>query len=483
VFAAAWTSRAAGGSDSSCYVLQAEAFAHGHASLHSPIAALLPDLPNAIFAPTGFVPSPRAFGDAVPICAPGLALAMAGPFLLWPGTVFLVVPVAAAWLVWLTFQYARRVGDDVAGAGAAILVACSPIFLYQAVQPMSAVPAAAAWTAALVAATPFAAGAWMSMAILIRPNLALLVVVLLIFRLTEAGGKRAADGGEGRPADRLTRLLRFGLALSPGLLVLVALNAARYGSPVATGYGSTDALFAWAHVPANLTRYPRWLIETQTPFVLLALAAPWVLRRDSPGLRLSVAALVATALLAATYLAYTVFDDWWYLRFLLPALPTVIGLSMVVLMALVRAVPRTVRLGIACLVCVALTGWYVHVARARHALDLQALEARFALAGEYAGRALPRTAVILAVQESGSIRFHGHRDTLAWDAIPPDQLDATVQRLREAGRVVYLALEEAEEPPFRLRFAGQRAGRLDWRPDAEIRAAVRVHFYTVPLAR
>ena len=38
------------------------------------------------------------------------------------------------------------------GACAAVLlVACSPIFLYQAVQPMSDVPAAALWLAALVA--------------------------------------------------------------------------------------------------------------------------------------------------------------------------------------------------------------------------------------------------------------------------------------------------------------------------------------------
>ena len=60
VFALAWSSRAAGGSDSSCYVLQAEAFAHGHATLDNAVARVLTDAPNAVFAPAGFLPSPAA---------------------------------------------------------------------------------------------------------------------------------------------------------------------------------------------------------------------------------------------------------------------------------------------------------------------------------------------------------------------------------------------------------------------------------------
>src|ERR1043166_7213634 len=40
VVSTAWNTRAAGGSDSSCYVLQADAFAHGHATLDNPVAPL-----------------------------------------------------------------------------------------------------------------------------------------------------------------------------------------------------------------------------------------------------------------------------------------------------------------------------------------------------------------------------------------------------------------------------------------------------------
>src|SRR5262245_29203943 len=43
VVSIAWNTRAVGGSDSSCYVLQADAFAHGEALLRHPLAEAIPD--------------------------------------------------------------------------------------------------------------------------------------------------------------------------------------------------------------------------------------------------------------------------------------------------------------------------------------------------------------------------------------------------------------------------------------------------------
>jgi hypothetical protein len=473
VFGLAWSSRAAGGSDSSCYVLQAEAFAHGHATLVNPAAQLLPDTPNAVFAPTGFVPG-REHGHAVPICAPGLALAMAGVYLFRPAAVFLVVPISAALLVWLTFLYGRRLDDAVTGASAAVLAACSPILLYQAVQPMSDVPAAAAWLAALVSTSPFAAGAWMSVAILTRPNLILLAPLLALSAMRERRARRAGQGD-----TRQTALIAFATGMVPGFLVLLALNAARYGSPLATGYGSTEALFARAHVYANLLRYLRWVLETETPLVLLALGAPFVLRRDPARARLAWVSLAATALLLATYFAYTVFDDWWYIRFLLPAIPLLLALSLAVLRRLTSGLPDAAA-QVALVMAVALLAVDgVHVARGRHAMELQTLESRFVLTGEYAARMLPANAVVVAGQQSGSIRFHGHRETIAWDAIAPDQLDATIGMLRQRGGAVYLALEDGEEPAFRRRFSGQEYGSLEWPPQAIVDGPTRVRVFAV----
>ena len=472
VFAIAWTSRAAGGSDSSCYVLQAEAFAHGRATLANPVAQALPRMPNAVFAPTGFLPSPRVYGAAVPICAPGLALAMAVAYRVHPGAVFLVVPMAAALLVWVTFLYGRGVDGEFTGACAAVLVACSPILLYQAVQPMSDVPAAAAWVAALVSASPFAAGAWASVAVLLRPNLALLVPLALIAR------------GRGQPPSAARgpwiRALLFATGAVPGMIVLLALNGARYGSPLASGYGDTGVLFSWTHVTANAPRYARWMLETHTPFVLLALAAPWAFRRDPGRARLAWVSLASVALLAGTYLAYTVFDDWWYIRFLLPAVPILLTLGVAVLSASTgRWRSTSSGRAVIAAICAAISIWYVSVARGRQVLDLQRLEARFAATGDSARLTLPPDAVVLAVQQSGSIRFHGHRDTLAWDAIPADALDRTIDELRRSGRAVYVALEDEEEARFRQRFTGQRNGALDWPPVAEVRAAPHVRIYPV----
>ena len=93
---------------------------------------------------------PRAPCEAVPICGPGLALVMAGALAGPPRRGLSRRPAVRGAPVWLTFVFGRRLDDEVTGASAAVLLACSPIFLYQAVQPMSDVPAAALWLAALV---------------------------------------------------------------------------------------------------------------------------------------------------------------------------------------------------------------------------------------------------------------------------------------------------------------------------------------------
>ena len=480
-FSIAWSSRVAGGSDSSCYVLQADAFAHGRATLHNSAASVLPDAPGAVFAPIGFVASRAQRAEAVPICGPGLALLMAGPLLIHRDAVFLVVPVFAGLLVWLTFVFGRRVDDEVTGACAAVLLACSPIFLYQAVQPMTDVPAAALWMAALTATARgdrrgvIVGGICASLAVLMRPNFALLVLppAFLAFRL------KAETTGTDRVVSALRRNVLFLLAMVPGFLVLLSLNAARYGAPLASGYGDTGPLFSVAHLAPNAARYARWLLETHTPFLLLALAAPWAIARDDGTRRLALVSLAGVALLVATYLAYTVFDDWWYTRFLLPALPILLALSVAVALAVASRLwgSRAGRVGVAAGLCLALGPWYVHQARARHALGLQSLESRFAIAGRYAARALPANAVVLSMQQSGSLRFHGGRDTIAWDAIRPDALDRTIATIRSAGRVPFIVLEDAEEPAFRRRFAAERFGRLEWPPQAEIHAPVRVRVY------
>jgi len=463
VVATAWNTRAAGGSDSSCYVLQADAFAHGRAVLPPPLAGTISDALPAMLAPTGFIPSPRDPFAAVPICAPGLALAMAVVRPLGKNAVFIIVPVCAACAIWLTFVFARRAADEVTGAAAACLLACSPVFLYQAVQPMSDVPATLFCLAALTAtargdrAGQIAGGVCASVAVLVRPNLALAIVPLLWLLPDRRAGAR------------------WIVSAMPALTTLAALNAIRYGSPFATGYGSTGALFSMGHVAPNLARYPRWFVETESPLAILAVAAPWVMRGDRQRLRLAIVALVSCVLIAAPYLAYTVFDDWWYLRFLLPALPIVFVYAVALVL---RVFPDRVRPAAALLLASGLCGWCLHVAAARHVFELQGLESRFVRTGRYAA-ATPEETVFIAGQQTASIRYYGDRATLAWDAIPPDRLDLVVAGLERRGARVMVALEDAEAASFRARFAAERLGPLDWRPAEDLRAAVRVRIWDV----
>jgi hypothetical protein len=116
------------------------------------------------------------------------------------------------------------------------------------------------------------------------------------------------------------------------------------------------------------------------------------------------------------------------------------------------------------------------VAEARQVLALRALESRFVRAGDLAGRSA-ENAVFIAGQQTGSIRFHGGRATLAWDGIRPDQLDVVISTLESHGHHVYAALEDAETEPFRRRFAAQQPGALAWRPLEELPAPARVRVW------
>src|SRR5262249_26988624 len=160
--------------------------------------------------------------------------------------------------------------------------AVSPIFLVQLVQPMSDVPAAAWWllTVVLIVGRPngraqaFGSGFAASMGVLTRPNLLPLALVAAGYLAwAPAVDERLAGDA---PRYRRRAILGFVAGLAPGLIVLGLLQRSMYGSPFATGYGSLGGMFSLAHVAPNLQRYPRWLVDTQTPLIVLALVAPWL---------------------------------------------------------------------------------------------------------------------------------------------------------------------------------------------------------------
>src|SRR5438094_451913 len=100
--------------------------------------------------PIGYRPSLTP-GRNVPVPAPGLPLAMAvASKIAGPSAVYIVVPIFGGLAVWLTYLLGERTFGPRTGFLAAILLTCSPIFLFQSLEPMSDVPATAWWLAAWV---------------------------------------------------------------------------------------------------------------------------------------------------------------------------------------------------------------------------------------------------------------------------------------------------------------------------------------------
>ncbi len=479
--AARWGSFVAGGSDSFCYLHQAERWASGRLQVVEPLALQMP-WPNAplSFAPAGHVPSSTVPGAIVPICPAGLSILMAFAVLLGgSGAALIVVPLCGAVLLLATAVVGGRFSPRV-GVVAAALLACSPVFLYQVFQPMSDVPAAAFWMLAVAWATGtsrragVAAGLAAGVAILIRPNLVPLGVVLGLFLLLRP---------ERRWRQRLTMAAQYATGCALGCVAVAAIQQHFYGSPFSSGYGPLTVLFAMDHVAPNLSRYLAWTWETHTPFIAVALLAPLVL----PG-PMTALVIAWTAVNLALYVPYVVFDDWSALRFLLPSIPLWLVLAVATTEGLVRRLiavdPRATRarqaavtVGISVAVAVVAAAM-LRQASDRQTFHLRDLEARFRRAGTFAASRLPANAVVIASVHSGSVRYYAGRVTLVWDQLDPAWLQRAVAELTSRGRAPVFLFEAGEEAPFRARFGQDGTSplaRLDWPPMAEVASLVRAY--------
>ena len=465
-----WGTFAAGGSDSYCYLNQAELFARGNVHDFEPLGAD-PAWPGsaAAFIPAGHSRVPARPGAMAPICPAGYPVMLAAAKLaVGRNAMFWVTPLMGGLLVWMTFILGRTIAGGAVGLLGAILVLTSPVFIYQVVQPMNDVPAAALWCAALVAmlratirtSSIAVAGLLTGAALTIRPNLLPLAAILgacISFRRARLSIRDA---------------LVFSGALLPGVAFVLAAQAAMYGSPLRSGYGDLSALFSAAHVPANLARYPRWVLEAQTPIVLLAGLAPWLVTGAARRAAWWLLAFIAAVF--ACYLPYVVFNDWWYQRFVLPAMAPLLVLTAVPLVRLIERLSIPWRPLAFALMCGVLAASYLGRAAQLNAFRLQDYEHRFRAAGEYVAR-LPGNAAIITVHQSGSIRFYSGRTTALWEEIRPGTLEQTVAYLRQIGRKPYFLLEGWEESAFRSRFASDPLGSLAWPPMADIDRVVRIY--------
>lgn len=246
-------------------------------------------------------------------------------------------------------------------------------------------------------------------------------------------------------------MLSAAAGLAVGVVIQMAIQQHLFGSPFATGYGTSAALFSWSHVTANLKIFfvhhgldvvgPLWI-----PGLIIGFFAAKPEPRGTP-------ALIFCGVLAP-YLFYLPFDHWETLRYALPGLVPLTILAADGLMHIARVSRTPWIIAVMIVAMLGITAWRSEsVLGHGSAWEISSIEARYPLAGEWINVNTPPNSVVLANQHSGSLRWYGKRQTLRWDFIDPPQLATTVRELQSHGATVYVALEGDEEKMFDTRFA------------------------------
>jgi len=98
------------------------------------------------------------------------------------------------------------------------------------------------------------------------------------------------------------------------------------------------------------------------------------------------------------------------------------------------------------------------------------------VAGEYVAARLPPNAIVLAAQESGSVRFYANRKTMSWRDLPADRLDTALTFARAHDFRPYFLIESGEQQEFVNRFQGSSPlGGLAWPPIVDINHMLRIY--------
>jgi hypothetical protein len=275
----------------------------------------------------------------------------------------------------------------------------------------------------------------------------------------------------------MVRAMMFAVAALPGAIGVGLVNNHLYGSPFASGYGTVDTIYAGHHFATNIVQYPSWLVETQTPFILLAFAAPLLLRRRTgeAASRLALFAVMFSGGVLLMYLWYTPYPDWTFLRFLLPALPVLLVAATAAFSVLAPASPgkRRIAFGIVAIMLAVSGIW-----QGQEAFRTRTYEARYQAAGRFAA-ALPDNAVFLSNLHSGSLRYYANRVTLRFEWLAPDVYVDALKQVQESGRQVFVVLDGPERDVFRARYSP--VADVSWLDDPPtLIAAGTVFFYQLP---
>lgn len=409
--------RYAGGCDSSSYLLEALRL-RGLA----PGLALDPAVPvRGPLAPICLVERNGVVTSLFPPGFPAL-LALGGAL----GLQFFVTPLlgAASGLA-LYHAAVTRVGAGVA-LGTMVAWLGSPLVIWGSTQLLSDLPAAAFSIFAVLASRrqrPLLAGLLFGFSLSIRPTQALLGPALLLMEPRLRAGLRLA----------------FGAALSAAA-ALIFLRWSRGTIPLSYG--------------VNLQWLDGVIWRTQLRFMLghtLTLHAP-VVALAAVGL---VVRRRATFPLLVWYLCYLAFyalwhwkyDLWWWMRYMLPALPAVFlaaaegaGAIGAALGAALGDRWRWTTSGVAAALVGGYAGWGLFLSPA-HGHLITDFDRRYPVNAEAVARIIPAGALVGSMNLSGPLRLYQRYQSFFWCHV---DTVALVRWAIDAGRPVYTALDDGE---------------------------------------
>jgi hypothetical protein len=475
----------AGGSDSAGYLGSARLLQHFQLSAVTPLPQDLAsyNLPAAGFLPRGFAlggpAKTPAAASMVPTYPVGLPLLVC--LALWSLPAIAAVPaVIVSHLLGgliLTYLLAGLLGLPRPWAlGAAAWVGLCPLYLFMGLQPMSDVPSLVWITGAVVLALrvraprrvalsgsgerlppparpecglALACGAVTAVAVLLRPAnvLALPVVALALW---------------GRPRAVLCWILGG----VPFAVLQTFYNQKLYGRPFLTGYGSAGGLFSAQWIAPTLLHYGHWLPLLLTPAVAGAFFLPF--RSSISG---STRLLLGgwAALFLAFYATYScTHETWWYLRFVLPAVPPLVVSTLLILRALSpggsgasrragggpgtgQKAPPPRRRGLVLVTTLAVAGWLLCLDCCLHVLDSARGNRVYQESSLWLEQNAPADALVVCSYTSGALYYYSHR--AFFQPSSPDQAAQVVTAAAAAHRPLYAEFFKFDQQPLAW-FAG-----------------------------
>jgi hypothetical protein len=427
----------AGPNDSGGYLNSAKLLVAGTLSAAPRIpAGIALDRDPTLYMPITF----HANGDrVVPEYPVGFPLQIWGLAQILPfeRAVYVLMLLQLALGVWFTERLARAFG---LGAGWAWLaggiVGLSPVYLFQALQPQSDGPALVwvtaavywAWTSREKPWRAILAGLATALAVLLRPSNALCVFPVLVCFVGQGG---------------LRRMITWGLAGLPAGLWLLWYQHTLYGSWHTTGYGDISTGFGLQFLKPTLQSYLIWLPEMFTPLVCLALAAPFL--RSVPAHARAVLVTWAGVFVAFYSVYWCTWDNWYNMRFVLPAAPAMLVLALLVARELLRWLDarssRIARWARNPLVGLAAAGLLLGFLGKRSA-DRDVLywlhnNHEHAFAARWVRDHLPANAVIFAKHATGSLMHYTELPFIRSDHDKVRESPALFDQIERAGRPIY----------------------------------------------